>query len=66
MDNYLTNWERAIMEADIREAIRVFETNTHCRVVDIEIDREILGVTEGEKFVSTNVHCEIEDNNKDD
>ena len=61
-----SNWERVELEQNILDAISAFETKTHRKVLGVEIDRQVLGVFEGDEFVSTNVHCEIEDNNKDD
>ena len=60
------NWERVELEQDIINAISAFETKTHRKVLGVEIDRQVLGVLEGEEFVSTNVHCVIEDNNNKD
>lgn len=54
------------MEFCILEAIKVFETNTNCRVVGIEVERKVLGVIEGEEFVSISVHCELEENDNSD
>ena len=58
--------EKSIMEFCILEAIKVFETNTNCRVVGIEVERKVLGVIEGEEFVSISVHCELEENDNSD
>lgn len=66
MEDY--NWERSELEQNILDAISAFETKTHRKVLSVEIDRQVLGVFEGdeEEFVSTSVHCEIEDNNNKD
>ena len=62
-----SNWERVELEQNILDAISAFETKTHRKVLGVEIDRQVLGVLEGEEFVSTRVHCEIErNNNKND
>ena len=61
------DWERSELEQDILDAISAFETKTHRKVLGVEIDRQVLGVFEGDEFVSTRVHCEIErNNNKND
>lgn len=60
------NWARSELEQNILDAISAFETKTHRKVLGVEIDRQVLGVFEGEEFVSTGVHCIIEDNNKND